>query len=223
MRIYHGSKDIIERPVFGRGKAHNDYGLGFYCTEDLRMAKEWAVDENHCGYANAYDLNMDGLDVLRLGGEGCTVLHWLAVLLENRTFDMPSILAAEAREYLLENFSVPYKEADIIVGYRADDSYFSFAQDFLNGTIPYRHLRQAMHLGKLGQQVVLKSERAFARVEFCDALPAPCELWFPKKQARDLAARQSYTEITTQKRKQGDLYMVHILDEGILPDDPRLR
>ncbi len=40
-KIYHGSKDIIEKPVFGYGKTYNDYGLGFYCTDSLDMAKEW--------------------------------------------------------------------------------------------------------------------------------------------------------------------------------------
>ena len=40
MNIYHGSKDIIKQPEYGKGKPHNDYGLGFYCTEDIEMAKE---------------------------------------------------------------------------------------------------------------------------------------------------------------------------------------
>lgn len=39
--IYHGSNKIIEKPLFGFGKTYNDYGLGFYCTEVLDMAKEW--------------------------------------------------------------------------------------------------------------------------------------------------------------------------------------
>ena len=43
------------------------------------------------------------------------------------------------------------------IGYRADDSYFSFASDFINGAISYRQLCNAMCLGKLGQQFVLKS------------------------------------------------------------------
>ena len=44
MRIYHGSKDIIKIPLYGYGKKYNDYGLGFYCTENIELAKEWAVD-----------------------------------------------------------------------------------------------------------------------------------------------------------------------------------
>ena len=82
-------------------------------------------------------------------------------MLENREFDVPSGLALEAKEYLLSNFKVDYENYDAIIGYRADDSYFSFAQDFINGTISYRQLNSAMHLGKLGLQFVLKSNPAF--------------------------------------------------------------
>ena len=49
MILYHGSVSIIEQPTFGKGKRHNDYGLGFYCTQSLDLAKEWAVEENRGG------------------------------------------------------------------------------------------------------------------------------------------------------------------------------
>ena len=39
MIIYHGSKDIIKKPIYGIGNPKNDYGLGFYCTENLELAK----------------------------------------------------------------------------------------------------------------------------------------------------------------------------------------
>lgn len=39
--LYHGSPDVIKKPVFGKGKVYNDYGFGFYCTEHLELAKEW--------------------------------------------------------------------------------------------------------------------------------------------------------------------------------------
>ncbi len=42
MKIYHGSPFEIPRPLLSRGKPHNDYGRGFYCTEDIEMAREWA-------------------------------------------------------------------------------------------------------------------------------------------------------------------------------------
>ena len=134
--LYHGSNKIIDKPKFGYGKPYNDYGLGFYCTDSLQMAKEWGASVNQNGYANCYELDCDGLSVLDLNGTAFCLLHWLAVLLENREFDVPSGLALEAKDYIRTNFSVDYQSCDAIIGYRADDSYFSFAQDFINGPFP---------------------------------------------------------------------------------------
>ena len=221
-KLYHGSCDIIEKPVFGKGKRYNDYGLGFYCTDSLEMAKEWGVSHDKDGYANYYELDCDGLRVLDLNDPQYCILHWLAVLLENREFDVPSALALEAKQYILKNFAVDYKDYDAIIGYRADDSYFSFAQDFINGTISYRQLNNAMHLGKLGQQFVLKSKKAFDRIRFIGAEVAKREEWYAKQQSRDQKARRQYFDVERFKRQRGDLYIMQIMDEEMKPNDPRL-
>ncbi len=223
MLLFHGSSRRIEQPRFGAGKMYNDYGRGFYCTEVRDMAMEWAVDRGRNGYVNAYEIDLAGLDVLNLNDGSYGILSWLAVLLENRTFDIPSGLALEAREYLLDHFLPDYQTRDIIRGYRADDSYFSFAQDFINGTISLRQLGRAMHLGKLGEQVVIKSQAAFSRLRFVNADPVDAETWYPRKSARDSAARREYLDVERNRRERGDLYMVQILDEEMGPDDPRLR
>ena len=41
IQLYHGSTKIIESPGFGKGNPHNDYGLGFYCTENLELATDF--------------------------------------------------------------------------------------------------------------------------------------------------------------------------------------
>lgn len=222
-QLFHGSPSIIEKPQFGYGKVYNDYGLGFYCTDSLEMAKEWGVAQNRNGYANSYELDCEGLKILDLNGPSFNILHWLAVLLENREFDVPSGLALEAKEYILNTFRVDYQSQDAIIGYRADDSYFSFAQDFINGTISYRQLNNAMHLGKLGQQFVLKSKQAFDRIQFLGYEVADHDEWYAKKMLRDRSARREYFSVERNKRQRGDLYITQILDEEMKPDDERLR
>lgn len=222
-QLFHGSPSIIEKPQFGYGKVYNDYGLGFYCTDSLEMAKEWGVAQNRNGYANTYELDCEGLKILDLNGPSFNILHWLAVLLENREFDVPSGLALEAKEYILNTFRVDYQSQDAIIGYRADDSYFSFAQDFINGTISYRQLNNAMHLGKLGQQFVLKSKQAFDRIQFLGYEVAEHDEWYAKKMLRDRSARREYFSVERNKRQRGDLYITQILDEEMKPDDERLR
>ena len=222
-KLYHGSKDIIQKPLYGFGKKYNDYGLGFYCTDSLDMAKEWGVSEKQNGFANCYELDCTDFNIVDLNDSDYCILHWLSVLLENRNFDAPSGLALEAKNYLLRNFKVDYRDCDAMIGYRADDSYFSFAQDFISGTISYRQLNQAMHLGQLGQQFVLKSRRAFDRIQFLGHEIADYREWYEKKSKRDSKARRDYFSMDRNRWQRGDLYMVQILDEEMKADDPRLR
>ena len=221
--IYHGSSHIIEKPIFGAGKPYNDYGLGFYCTDSLDMAKEWGVSKDVNGFANRYTIDCDGLTILDLNDSQFCILHWLTVLLENREFDASSALAYQAKEYLLEHFSIDYKSADCMIGYRADDSYFSFAQDFISGAISYKQLNRAMHLGKLGQQFVLKSRKAFDRISFEGYEIAESAEWYVKKMSRDRAARREYFNVERNRIDRNDIFITQILTEEMKPDDARLR
>jgi len=222
-KIYHGSKDIIEKPTFGLGKKYNDYGIGFYCTDSIDLAKEWGVGLDRNGYANKYEIDCEGLTVLDLNSQQYCILHWLSILLKNREFGIPSVLAAEAKEYILKHFIVDYTYYDVITGYRADDSYFSFAQDFINGTISYRQLNNAMHLGKLGQQFVLKSKKSFEKIRFIGYEVAESKEWFSKKELRDKTARREYFDVEPNKRQRGDIYITQIMDEEVRENDARLR
>ena len=208
-------------PVYGGGKVHNDYGQGFYCTEELDMAMEWAVGETYDGFANRYEFDMTGLKVVDLGA-GYTVLHWLSVLLENRTFDLRGDVISAASDYLKANFSVDYADADVMIGYRADDNYFSFARAFLNGALSYERLCRAIRLGNLGLQFVLKSRTAFSRIRFLDAVPAKREVHLARRLRREETARAEYVRIGAEPFDPKALYMTNILQQGIKADDPRL-
>ena len=223
MILYHGSKDIIEKPIYGQGKKYNDYGLGFYCTDNIELAKEWGTSFERSGYANRYQIDCTGLTILDLNDDKYCIFLWLAFLLSNREFDTPAGLALEAKEFLKKNFMLDYKKYDIIKGYRADDSYFSFAQDFINGTISYRQLNNAMYLGKLGIQYVLKSKEAFNRIVFDGYEEAEYKEWYAKKMKRDKSARREYFDVVRNRRQRGDIYITQILDEEMSPDDKRLR
>ena len=219
--LYHGSPSIVRKPLFGLGKPYNDYGPGFYCTEILDLAKEWSVDLGRNGFANVYELEMKGLKVLDLQRDDFCILHWLSVLLRNREFELDTDLAADAKEYILSHFPVETEDVDVVMGYRADDSYFTFARNFLNGAITLAKLSEAMRLGKLGVQIMVKSEKAFGRLSFVDALPTLADEWYPLKKGRDDEARRSYRESRAVREKNG-LYISRILDEELTVDDLRI-
>ena len=223
MILFHGSKNIIKSPIYGYGKKYNDYGVGFYCTENIDMAKEWAVSLEKDGYANLYELDVGDLDILNLNDKEYSTLHWLAVLLENREFETNSPLGFEAKKYIRDNFGVDYQNKDIIIGYRADDSYFSFAQDFINGGISYRQLCNAMHLGELGEQIVLKSKKSFDKIKFAGYEIALSDEWFLKRNNRDAEARREYFDNEKNSRQKGDIYITNIIDEEMKSNDERLR
>ena len=166
--IYHGSEKIIENPIFGGGKRNNDFGFGFYCTESEELAKEWAVSSLRDGFSNRYTLNTEYLNILNLNSPAYTILNWIAILVEHRLFSIKNPVAGRAKRYLIENFSVNINAFDLIIGYRADDSYFDYAESFLNNGITVEQLAQAMRLGKLGEQIVIKSPFAFSNLKYED-------------------------------------------------------
>lgn len=222
MKLYHGSVNIIERPEFGFGNTRNDYGLGFYCTEHIELAKEWACAENRDGFANEYELETDGLSILNLSDNQFHILNWLAILLENRTFVIEQGLPFAAKDYILSEFLPDYKNVDVIRGYRADDSYFSFASAFLNNTISLEQLGRAMRLGKLGEQVVLKSEQAFRHLVYSKSVLADKQTYYPKKFARDRTARESFRKERGESTLNG-IYVIDIVRNNWKNDDSRLR
>ena len=220
MIIYHGSKDIIERPEFGKGNRKNDYGLGFYCTENVELAKEWACSNNETnGYANQYEIDLSSYKVLDLREEKYSILNWMALLLKFRTFDVNTPISVQAKEYILENFYVDVEEYDVIIGYRADDSYFSFAKDFISNTISVEQLAEAMRLGELGIQIVLKSKKAFDTVKYVSYELAESKEYYVKRVSRDKKARETYLSGYRQNLVTDGLFVMDIIRKGLKNGD----
>lgn len=222
--LFHGSDHVIENPDFHLGKTNNDYGPSFYCTRELPMAMEWACKQNTDGFVNKYSLEQDSLKVLNLLDGNYNILHWMALLLKNRTFRLSNEIAIDARDYIIENFSIDLSDYDVVVGYRADDSYFSFAESFVQNGLPLRTLNQALRLGKLGEQTVLISEKAFENLKFEEADLANKTIYYPKFIRRDSGARETYrAEIRKGRPYKDDIFILDILREEMKNNDPRIQ
>lgn len=220
--LYHGSPSILEHPVFGKGKAYNDYGKGFYCTEHIELAKEWACSENIDGFTNRYEIDLSHLKVLNLSSDDFTVLNWLAILMLHRKTRLSTPLSKRGKDYLIQNFLPEFQSYDVMVGYRADDSYFSFARSFVSNEISLKQLTYAMKLGKLGEQFVLKSQKAFETIRFLDYEIADNTIYYAKRKARDDKAREAYNK-ELEKEDLDGIFMRDMIREEIKPNDPRLR
>ena len=218
--IYHGSNQIVEVPTFGVGRKNNDFGLGFYCTESIDLAKEWAVSSLSDGFANRYSLDTDYLNILNLNSPDYTILNWIAVLVEHRLFTIKTPVARKAKRYLIDHFGINVSAYDLITGYRADDSYFDFAEAFLNNAITVEQLSRAMRLGKLGEQIVLKSQFAFSKIRYEGFEIAEKERYYVLRKNRNDEANQAYLDILEED--EDGLFMQDILRGGITNDDPRI-
>ncbi|MBR6119714.1 MAG: DUF3990 domain-containing protein [Oscillospiraceae bacterium] len=219
MLLYHGSKEIITKPKYNHGNAHNDYGKGFYCTEHIELAREWACQEPRDGFVNQYELATEDLRILRLTQPDYHILNWLAILLENRTFELKGRIAVSAKEYVLREFLPEYRSYDVIIGYRADDSYFSFARDFINNAISLQQLGKAMYLGSLGEQVVPISRKAFSALRYLGHEYVDGAAWYPKYTARDTAARNAYAEESAKEIGLEELTVLDIMRRRMKNED----
>ena len=218
--LYHGSEQLVEEPTFGKGRVNNDFGLGFYCTESEALAKEWAVSSLRNGFANRYTLDTEYLNILNLNSPDYTILNWIAVLVEHRLFSIKTPVARRAKRYLIDHFGVNVNAYDLITGYRADDSYFDYAESFLNNGVSVEQLARAMRLGKLGEQIVIKSQFAFSRLRYEGFDVAEKEKYYVLRKARDEEANRAYLEMLEEE--SDGLYIQDIMRGGIRNDDPRI-
>lgn len=218
--LYHGSEMIVEKPQFGLGEKNNDYGLGFYCTENEELAKEWAVSSLKDGFLNRYTLDTQYLNILNLNSPDYTILNWIAVLVEHRIFTIKTPVAQRAKRYLIDHFSINVNAYDVVTGYRADDSYFDYAQSFINNAITVNQLASAMEIGKLGEQIVIKSEFAFSCLKFEGFDYVSKDIYYISKKSRNDEANVTYLKILEQEND--GLYIQDIIRGGIDNHDSRI-
>ena len=200
--LYHGSDHVIKEPIFGFGEIHNDYGLGFYCTFDKEMAKEWANRYIDSGFINKYQINMGNLKILDLTNEKYSVLNWMAILMHFRDISLANReLYAKRFSFLEKYFYIDVTNYDIVIGYRADDAYFKFPMLFIQNELSIDKLEEIYKLGNLGKQVVLISEKAFSKIKFIDSKPVE-KGYYEKYQARKNHADIRFEEIRIEELNQ---------------------
>ena len=199
--IYHGTKDPDLKPSFSFNNYNNDYGKGFYTTPDKELGKEWAYaayTKGNQGYLYTYDFDLQGLNVLDLTSKD--TMHWLAELVTNREINVEGKEAlADTIALVKQKYKLNTTKVDVIIGYRADDSYFTYAEDFLSGTIYRDKLETALRYGQLGIQVFIKSKKAFSRLRQVgnpELVPIKYKDYYMK---RDAKAKEEYKQI---KRNQ---------------------
>lgn len=193
--LYHGTPDEVVNPVYGGGQDKHDYGRGFYLTEDIELAKEWAVcrPSQQNGWVHKYELDCTDLKIFDFQKKN--VLSWLAELMKHRD-------AADTKRYrmlaakFIEKYGIDVSSYDVIKGWRADASYFYIAKEFVRDNIDVEILEELLSLGGLGIQYCLKSELAFSKLrEIDEILPVDYTEFNDKYNKRDIEARNKMRDL----------------------------
>ena len=201
--IYHGTKTEDLIPEFGLGSSNNDYGRGFYTTPNIELAKEWAwgtYTTGNKGYVHTFELNIESLNILNL--TELDSIHWIAELVHNRKLNVyDKEVVQDNIKILLDKYKLDTGKYDVIVGYRANDSYFAYAEAFVSGAIYKDTLEKALRTGELGIQVFIKSERAFHGLKktAVEEVPKKYRGYFVN---RDKNARDTYRALSSNQESR---------------------
>ena len=194
--LYHGSPNKVVVPQYGFGEGKHDYGKGFYLTENIELAKEWAVcrpDETN-GWVHKYELDTTDLKILDF--QEHNVLSWLAELMKHRDASDSRRYKVLSKKFIAE-YGIDTSEYDVIKGWRANASYFYIAKEFVRDNIDIEILEELMSLGGLGIQYCIKSELAYSKLtEVEDGLTSVDYSEFNEKyNERDIIARKKMREL----------------------------
>lgn len=201
--LYHGTSEKNVIPTYGKGEEKHDYGRGFYLTEDINLAKEWAVckPNNTNGYVHQYELDTEGLKILDLEEKG--ILTWLAELMKHRE-------ASDSKRYkvlsekFIEKYGVDTEGYDVIKGWRADASYFYIAKELVRDNIDIDILEELLSLGGLGIQYCIKTKIAYSKLhEVYDGMQVVFYDEFNKKyNERDESARKKMHDVVDSDKNK---------------------
>lgn len=194
--LYHGSPNKVVVPQFGFGEGKHDYGKGFYLTENIELAKEWAVcrpDETN-GWVHKYELETGDLKILDF--QEHNILSWLAELMKHRDASDSKRYKVLSKKFIAE-YGIDTSEYDVIKGWRANASYFYIAKEFVRDNIDIEILEKLLSLGGLGIQYCIKSELAYSKLtEVEDGLISVDYNEFNEKyNERDIIARKRMREL----------------------------
>jgi hypothetical protein len=194
--LYHGSPNKVVVPQFGFGEGKHDYGKGFYLTEKIELAKEWAVcrpDETN-GWVHKYELETDDLKILDF--QEHNILSWLAELMKHRDASDSRRYKVLSKKFIAE-YGIDTSEYDVIKGWRANASYFYIAKEFVRDNIDIEILEELLSLGGLGIQFCIKSELAYSKLTEVEDGPISVDYseFNEKYNERDVIARKRMREL----------------------------
>ncbi len=196
MKLYHGSKKIVSMPICDHKDDKKDFGEGFYATESEELAREWASADENGGIINVYELDTDDLSIIDLCSDEQDILKWLAIILSNRIIPLLSPSETKRRDKIIREYLPDITEADMIKGYRADDSVFTLCRSFVSGDISSEELINIIKAEYPGEQVLLRTEKALSQLDHETYDIVDGSFYYPARIKRDHSFRRSVLNLS---------------------------
>lgn len=216
MKIYHGSKVVIKEPNVKGSNELNDYGPSFYLTKDLEAAKSWACKNDSIGIVNEYEIrdqSFDSLKILDLTNKTkFSVLNWMAILMHFRQLDTSFIRNNELTLNWLKKYYIDVNEYDVIIGFRADDSYFRFPLRFISNDLAFEDLEDVFLSGELGVQYAFMSQRAIKMLKFQNAIECDSK-YLGHYYSIVSKASKEFDELVNRPRDPNKKYILDLMRE----------
>lgn len=164
--LFHGTNVIIKEPDLKHSDEDIDFGIGFYLTQDERMAKKWASRKQN-SIVNSYHIDSSNLKAYHFNLDK----EWLEYVRANRVVSSDS-----------QKIKQKYEEYDILIGPTADDSLYDTIQEYLDEEISAETAIKYLNVAGYSEQIVIKSEKAIQNLQFYQYKEIR---GFDKKQARE--------------------------------------
>ncbi len=144
IKLYHGSREIVEYPDVRVTKFNKDFYFGFYCTKIENQAKRWAIRYTGTGVINEYNYSPN--EKLKTLFFSEMTEEWLDFIVFCRL--------GKPHDY------------DIVEGPMANDTIFNYVQNFADGKISRAAFWELAKFKKPTHQISFHTAKALTTLKF---------------------------------------------------------
>ena len=127
-----------------------------------------------------------------------------------RTLDSSFIRNNQIALNWLSKYFINVDDYDIVVGYRADDSYFRFPARFVSGELSFDDLEDVFLSGNLGVQYAFMSEKAINSLRF-EGIVECDDSFLGRYYSTITKASQEFDEILNKPRNPNKTYILDLI------------
>ena len=153
--LFHGARFPIEGKVdLAHAKTSNDLGVGFYCGETLEQSSMYCAGGKE-GSVYLFSASFSGLTQAKLSVD----TEWMLAI----SYFRGRLKGREANP-LLRSIVEKIEGADYVIAPIADNKMFSLINNFIDGEITDEQCKHCLSATNLGNQIVLRSEKAIRKL-----------------------------------------------------------